>query len=537
MRGTWKVAVVVALGIGLLPACKLEPPRPVPRSTCETYETPAAGQMPAATSPVRSTGTASVHDVTVHLADELGPTNERLTGQVWNTGPALEALAPIAPKMVRIDASLQSISPSPGQLDLSGLLAKIAEVRRVGAEPLVLLSYMPRWLGQERAGTNDATRYAPADMDAWQDLIERVVHGVATAPQPAYRFEVWNEPDLARFWQDTPEKFAETAVRTTRAVVDVEAATGLPLEVGGPALAFSWGPVPGIIADILTPYVQAVLAEDLPLDFISWHHYANTPNLGPDGAEDPDDPIYNALKGLNPSSSPLDYSAEIAHMRTKVGALLAGTDRHPELSIDEWNVSGGGYDLRHDSAEGAALVAGALTEMERSDLDEAAIYRAMGSARAGDWGIVTPGGVAKPSWWVLRAWRSMAGTRLATSGDVGPEGLWARATRAGGRKACVSVLLSSFVATGSPTRIVNLDFEGRLPTCRRPRVASVATLDARSTAFTNDYRLRVDHQQSAPIAIAPQAVSLLRVGCAVGGHRGGHAGSSSARADPRRSTR
>lgn len=514
MRSRWKVAIIAALGLALLPACNIAPPLPVPPSTCETYTAPPAGLMPRPTTPPPTTGTSEVDDVTVNLADELGPTNQRLTGLVWNTGSNLDALAPLTPKMVRIDASLGSISPSPDQFDLSNLLAKIAEVRRVGAEPLVLLSYMPPWLGQERAGTDDATRYAPSDMDAWQNLIERVVRGVATAPEPAYRFEVWNEPDLFVFWRDTPAKFAETAVRTTRAVANVKAETGLPLQVGGPALAIGPGPLFGAFPDVLTPYVQGVVAEGLPLDFISWHHYANTPFLGPDGAEgNVDDALYNALKGVNPNATPLDYSSEIAAMRTKLSPLLAGTDLHPELSIDEWNVSGGGYDHRHDSAEGAALIAGTLTEMERAGLDEASIYRALGSDHAGDWGIVTPTGVPKPNWWVFRAWRSMNGTRLATSGDVAANGLWARATRGTGTSSsCVSVLLSSFVATGSPTRIVNLDFEGALPKCRGPRIASATTLDSASTAFTNNVRLKLD-EQSTRVAMAPQSVSLVRVGC------------------------
>jgi hypothetical protein len=158
---------------------------------------------------------------------------------VWNSGSDITPLAPVHPTTVRIDGSLQDHSPGPDRLDLQPLLDRVAQVRAIGAEPLVILSYMPRWLGAPRAGTtHDATRMGPYDLDTWQALVAQVVRTLATAPEPAYRFEVWNEPDSPIFWQDTPEEFVATALRTHRAVAEVKQETGLPLEIGGPAAAF-----------------------------------------------------------------------------------------------------------------------------------------------------------------------------------------------------------------------------------------------------------------------------------------------------------
>jgi hypothetical protein len=510
------LAVAAMLGAAVLPACEPVSPSPGGPPTihdegCRSIAldgSRTAGLRPA---DVPDDDVIADDTVTVDLAQPIGPVNQDLTGVVWNSGSSIAPVADIHPEMVRLDASLQDRSPAPGQLDLDPLLDRVSQIRAIDAEPLVLLSYMPRWLGGPRVtrpGQNP-TRMGPYDLDLWQDLIEEVVRTVATAPDPAYRFEVWNEPDIGIiFWHDTPERFIEMALRTHRAVANVKAETGLPLEVGGPASAIGLG-----LGDSMVPYLRAVADAGLPLDFVSWHNYANTPFLGPDGAEGNLDPaIYDALKGTNPDTTPLAYSAEIAEHRATIAEALAGTGLDPELWIDEWNVSGGGYDFRHDNAVGAALVAGILVEMERAGLDRAAIYRAIsgGQNRAGDWGIVTADGTPKPTWWVFRAWWAMTGTRLATRGDDATSGLWARATSDGG---CVSVLLANFVATGSPARAVRLDLDGQLPHCRGRRTTTVSALDTASTTLADPRATRFGTHDSITVPMASQSVAMVQISC------------------------
>jgi Glycosyl hydrolases family 39 len=508
------VAAAVAMGVALLPACEPVPPSgrggppPIRADGCEPLALDGSG-----TGPLRPTGVpddvAADDTVRVDLDRPAGPANRDLTGVVWNTGRSIEPLAPVHPTMVRIDGGLQDRSQAPDQLDLQPLLDRVAQVRAIGAEPLVLLSYMPRWLGEPRITRPDQnpTRMGPYDLDAWQELVEEVVRTLATAPDPAYHFEVWNEPDIGIiFWHDTHERFVEMALRTHRAVANVKAETGLPLEVGGPASGFGLGA--GMV-----DYLRRVAEAGLPLDFVSWHNYANTPLLGPDGAEGnlPSE-LYDLLKGTNPNASPLNYSAEIDDIRATVQAALAGTGVEPELWIDEWNVSAGGYDLRHDSAVGASLVAGTLVEMERAGLDRAAIYRAISGEqnRPGDWGIVTADGTPKPTWWVFRAWWAMTGDRLATDGDDGTTGLWARATRDGG---CVSVLLANFVATGSPARTVRVDIDGGQPHCRGRRTTTISTLDADSTSLAAPRSVWFGTHESVAVPMAPQSVAVVQISC------------------------
>lgn len=379
--------------------------------------------------------------VTVDAGSDLGATNPKLLGVGWNTG-TLDGVAPLVPPTVRIDADLHQASRGPGQLDLGPLLGKVAAVRAIGAEPLVILSYMPTWLAQHFGGFDgrDPTRVRPRDFDAWQALIGQVVEPLATSPSPARRFEVWNEPDLPVFWQDLPDAFFELARRTHAAVAAVEADTGLDLEVGGPATAF---PDPAFIV----PY-----AHDNDPDFVSWHFYGNHPLLGPDGNEGfiPDE-AYRAIAHRNPVTSPREFSAQVEMVRSWVAP---GT----KLAIDEWNVAAGGFDLRHDTSEGGAFDAGALMEMEKAGLDGADFYRAMNGPgdRAGDWGLTRTDGSPKPAWWVFRAFGDTAGTRLHASAPADPD-LFMRATRRG---PTIHVLLSNFSAEGGHDQAVRVTATG-----------------------------------------------------------------------------
>jgi hypothetical protein len=494
--------LAVVLGAAILQACQ-----PIPMGGPQTAGCPPIGVTGDPPPTEGATTPAATPDDHVDVAAGLsvGAPNLDLTGVVWNTGSSIAPLQPVHPSIVRIDGSLQSASQGPDQLDLQPLLARVAQVRDIGAEPLVILSYMPQWLGAPRATAGqNPTKMGPYDLDLWQALVTKVVRTLATAPKPAYRFEVWNEPDIAISWQDTREEFLATALRTHQAVADVKAETGLPLQIGGPASFIG-------SSALIAQYVQTIAGAHLPLDFVTWHNYANSPYLGPDGPEGnlPDD-VYQVLAKRNPNSTPLSYSADVKAVRAAVNGALGNSGLSPTLNIDEWNVSAGGYDLRHDTAEGASLDAGILVEMERAGLDQAAFYRAVSGTHPGDWGLVNADGTPKPSWWVFRAWSTMTGDRLFTTGDDPAGGLWARATRDGG---CVSVLLTNFVATGAPPRNVEVSLRGELPRCQGERTTTLSTLDATSTSLADAAVVHPAQSGSVTVPMQPQSVALLRVSC------------------------
>lgn len=412
-------------------------------------------------------------NVVVRADVPSGASNQELTGVGWNTG-TLDGVAGLEPHQVRIDASLQSAAPSPGVLDLTRVKEQVAAVRAIGAEPLVGLWYMPRWLGEPLAAGRDPMLVAPYDFDVWEALIRDVVRELATAPEPAIRFEVWNEPDSPIFWQDTPAAFYEVAIRTHRAVAAVAAETGLPLEIGGPAATFPDPP-------FMLGYLAALRNAGVPLDFVSWHYYGNYPFLGPDGAEatipEPARPITLVWGQRNPATTPAIYGVGVELVRALTDSALAGSALYPRLMITEWNLSAGGHDVRNDSNVGAAFDAATLIDMERSGLDAADFYRASNSpseTRPGDWGLVRADGSPKPAWWIFRAWLETAGEVLPIEGDDPAGGLWARATASPGR---IDVLLASFVATGGSARDVTVSLAGACAGSAEVRALSEASSD------------------------------------------------------------
>jgi hypothetical protein len=457
---------------------------------------------------------AATTRVVVDAEHTLGSTRGALLGVGWNTGD-LEQIAPLRPPFVRIDSRLESSVPAPGVYELDTVLDKVARVRRVGGEPLVILFATPAWLGEPRAagcapdpiffpdGCNP-TLVAPSDLGAWEELIAEVVRRLATAPEPAHRFEVWNEPDIGVFWHDTQEAFLETAAATHRAIRAVAEETGLPLEVGGPA-SFS----PGGVAR----YVAAIVDAGLPLHFVSWHWYANSPFLGPDGAEGNIDPVlYEALRGVNPDMTPSIYGAHAREVRSQIEPLLTAADLDPVLLIDEWNISAGGLDLRHDSNEGAAFAAASLIEMERAGLDGAALYRSNSDRDLpGDWGMIGKEGEKKPVWWVFDAFQRTSGRLVAVSGDDPAGGFWARASRRGRR---LDVFLATFRALGGSSRSVDLvPIRG----CAAES-ARVATIDA----GTRDFRSRRTVLASAgsyALDLPDQSVTWVEMVCDADGEQ------------------
>src|SRR5439155_10509152 len=118
-----------------------------------------------------------------------------------------------------------------------------------------------------------------------------------------------------------------------RAAARVERDSGIDLTFGGPACLF---PDPVCVGD----WLAMMRVAGIPPDFVSWHYYGNYPFVGPDGAEPGfPAPAYLALGHRNPIGGTGLFAPGIATVRTTAGAVLAGTGWHPQLILDEWNVS------------------------------------------------------------------------------------------------------------------------------------------------------------------------------------------------------
>jgi xylan 1,4-beta-xylosidase len=209
----------------------------------------------------------------------------------------------------------------------------VASIVNVGAQAIFRLG---------RSETSDVT--PPRDLERYASIVEHIVRhyneGWASGYHYGLRYwEIWNEPDLGKlFWGGTPQQYYELYARLARAVKRADP-TAL---VGGPALAKP---------NDVTPYQDAFLkfarAEQLPLDFYSWHWYATD------------------------SDDPLDF--------VRIGrAVRARLDRfgftHTLSVLDEWNY-GLVYPLPADEQR-AAFVATSLIYMQHAPIDLSALYRA-----------------------------------------------------------------------------------------------------------------------------------------------------------------
>jgi len=136
-----------------------------------------------------------------------------------------------------------------------------------GVRPYWSYCYVPKAL---RAPDSDWRTLAEDD-GPWVDMVTAYAAGAAERGVRIGYHEIYNEPDLRDERRGDPVFFAgdlddylELYRRTSKAL---RAAMPHAL-IGGPALASVHKN-----AEWLRPFIDMVVAEDLPLDFLSFHHY------------------------------------------------------------------------------------------------------------------------------------------------------------------------------------------------------------------------------------------------------------------------
>jgi hypothetical protein len=447
---------------------------------------------------------AATQAISVDLTHPTGTVNRGLVGFDYHPGAVpLKAVAPLHPRFVRIDASLQDASPNPATLNLAHLLHTVAEVRAIGGEPLVILSYTPAWLGQALPPI-DRTRNPPTDLAAWRKLIERTVQALATAPAPAYWFEAWNEPDLPIYWTGTVAQWSAMATATGEAIDAVRSRTGLPLHYGGPA---------SFIPDPLyeTAFNAGLTQKHLPVGFISWHYYGNYPCIGPDGPESPGPAgqLESLLLGCrNPLGTPDWFTRGVAVQRAVTNAEL---NNSPPLILDEWNLSAGGLDRRMGTNVGAAFDAATLMTLQAANVDDALFYQATDTdSRPGGWGAVNPRGEPKPAFWTFAFWQRLRPTELALTGAEPSTGVYAIAARDQRQKLPTTILLTNYAPAYQNAHRVDITLAGLpIDPIHGPQ-ATVARIDQTHTGAEAPTKLPLAGNRIA-LELPPDSVALITV--------------------------
>ena len=222
----------------------------------------------------------------------------------------------------------------------------------IGMKPFIELSFMPSALAStgKELFTYRGNISIPKDYAEWDALIEKLTeHLVARyglAEVRKWFFEVWNEPNLAFFYEGTQADYFELYDHTAAAIKRVDKG----LKVGGPATAINaWIP----------EMIRHCEDNGVPLDFISTHHYPT------------DDPLWNSGMSIEAffetmlKDDPDADKKAIAHRRGVLTIMLKNAKEEAgdyPLYYTEWNTSSNDMDLRHDVPYSAAFVAKTLID-------------------------------------------------------------------------------------------------------------------------------------------------------------------------------
>ena len=398
--------------------------------------------------------------------------NPDLVGFAFHPGITAPAFAALPARTFRLDVGFQDIVDCPRTAlrpdRLADLQQKLDTIESAGAEAILILTYTPTCMADTYPGDpRDPTKVPPRDPAAWQRVVTDLVTAtgpgrVASGHHAVRYYEVWNEPDWVFFEDIQPRFISNVMLPAGRAVASVAAAN--------PGLGIRFGLCGCLFADggWMIPLMAAARGANIPVDFLSWHYYGNYPFIGPDGVE-PSFPKtvapIVALDGQrNPAASPQAYLIQLDQVRLWAQATLG---RVPELMVDEWNLSAGGFDKRMDTNEGAAFQAATLAALASDNLDRAALFSAVDPydrdidgnplpARYGGWGVLDRTGARKPAWYAQWLWSRLEGSRLASPQDPAG-GVWTAAATTGDR---VDVLVSSFRAAGAEDRALHLAVGG-----------------------------------------------------------------------------
>lgn len=239
--------------------------------------------------------------------------------------------------------------------------------------------------------------------DEWQALVDAFVrHLEARYGRKEVRqwyFEVWNEPNLAGFFETGDQKaYFELYALTARTIKAIDP----ELRVGGPATAgAAW------VAELL----DYAATQNVPIDFASTHTYGvNSGFLDEKGVED-----------TKLAPSPQAVTQDVLRVRQQIAS-----SKFPNLPLfmTEWSTSYNPRDLVHDSYINATYLLAKLKAVEGSVQGMSYwvysdLFEEPGPpdrAFHGGFGLMTKDGIRKPAWFTYKYLHALKDGKL-TVGD------------------------------------------------------------------------------------------------------------------------
>lgn len=286
--------------------------------------------------------------------------------------------------------------------DFSKMDPIIRDILATGAKPYIALSYTPPAIS-----VNGDITAPPESWGQWQLTVQRTIEHISgTMGIDGVYYEVWNEPDLFGGYKTYGEKnyldLYRYSARGALAARNVRS-----FRIGGPAIT-------ALYKNWIDGMLKMVTAENLPLDFFSWHRYSREVE---------------------------QFRKDIAQVREWMAPYPKG--QNIELHITEW-----GHDSKndpgYDNNYGAAHTIAVATELA-GNIDKAFVFEVQdgkdpaGKTRWGRWGIIDSNNQVKPRYNALRFLDKIGPIRLQLLG----RGTWVKGI-AGKDGSDTTVILANF---------------------------------------------------------------------------------------------
>lgn len=295
------------------------------------------------------------------------------------------------PAYIRLDHIYDSYSVVQKQnnnfaYDFTRLDKTVDDIIAAGALPYFSLSYMPSVLTSSNSLID-----IPSDWNFWKDLIKATIEhysGKNNRNLNNVYYEVWNEPELPQFgnWKLEGEKdyrllyfYADKGAK--------EALNVNNFSLGGPSVGSYY-------SDWVKSFLSYIAANNLRLDFYSWHRYTKKP--------------YEYLTDIQKIRKDLSFFPKFANI---------------PFILSEWGIESGNLPI-NNSEMAAAFTINALSYFNK-DINLAFAFEIKDGPppEGGKWGLLTHEKnpdqplSPKPRYKAFEALSKMSGNQLAVNGS------------------------------------------------------------------------------------------------------------------------
>jgi len=302
-----------------------------------------------------------------------------------------------------------------GEFDFARIGTACDAILARGMLPFMELSHMPGALARSDAAIcHYRFRTAPPrDWQQWYLLIRALVEYLrkryGRTEVARWRFEVWNEPDIA-FWSGTQAEYFKLYDLAARAIKEVDPG----FAVGGPATSkTAW--IDEFLAHVTRPSVDFGLDINR-CDFVSTHAYPS------------DLEFLDAASGSVQLRNSNIMRELFAQVRRKVSAVLG---EGVPVICGEWNSSAGPLAFNHDECNNAAFIGKTMTDL--AEVVQGAMYWNLSDIYEecdfhhepfhGGYGLLTVNDLPKASYHAFRLLAGHAGQRVALRWPAASPGL------------------------------------------------------------------------------------------------------------------